>query len=176
MYVMWTPISIWMLLFLAMTALDLERAKEEVVLSLIPLLIFIVFILYAFCRHGVFTICNPLRACGCHRADEIRAGAGGGVDDERTGEVAVDPSISPLSPKTLLEYKRGAYGGVKKSVSLIDGSCEDMDDIKTSIIPPTIEEGSGDEDMGTVKVTSQSSSSNSNKKDGKVTYHNMQLI
>ena len=61
-------------------------------------------------------------------------------------------------------------------MSLIDGSCEDMDDIKTSIIPPTIEEGSGDEDMGTVKVTSQSSSSNSNKKDGIVIYHNMQLI
>ena len=89
-----------------MTELDLERAKDEVILSLIPLLIFIVFVLYAFCRHGVFSICNPLKACGCHRADEIRAGAGGGVENEDTGEVAVDKSISPLSPKKLLDYKR----------------------------------------------------------------------
>jgi hypothetical protein len=39
-----------------------ERAKEEVILSLIPLLIFIVFVLYAFCRLGVFAVCNPLKA------------------------------------------------------------------------------------------------------------------
>ena len=35
---------------IAMTHLDLDRAKSEVIYSLIPLLIFIIFVLYAFCR------------------------------------------------------------------------------------------------------------------------------
>ena len=47
----------------AITQLDLERAKSEVLFSLIPLLIFIVFVLYAFCRMGVFAVCNPLKMC-----------------------------------------------------------------------------------------------------------------
>lgn len=47
----------------AITNLDLERAKSEVLFSLIPLLIFIVFVLYAFCRMGVFAVCNPMRIC-----------------------------------------------------------------------------------------------------------------
>ena len=46
---------------------DQERAKEEVILSLIPLLIFIVFVLYAFCRLGVFAVCNPLKARKQHK-------------------------------------------------------------------------------------------------------------
>ena len=31
--------------------------------SLVPLAIFILFTLYAFCRLGVFSICNPFRCC-----------------------------------------------------------------------------------------------------------------
>ena len=151
-----------------MTALDLERAKDEVILSLIPLLIFIVFVLYAFCRHGVFSICNPLKACGCHRADEIRAGAGGGVDNEATGEVAVDKSISPLSPKKLLDYKRSSSSAQKRIVSLTDGSQGEIEDIDTFTIPPTIKEDTDDEELDILKVTSQSSSSKSTQKLGKI--------
>ena len=31
--------------------------------SLVPLLLFIVSVLYAFCRLGVFAVCNPFRWC-----------------------------------------------------------------------------------------------------------------
>ena len=151
-----------------MTELDLERAKDEVILSLIPLLIFIVFVLYAFCRHGVFSICNPLKACGCHRADEIRAGAGGGVENEDTGEVAVDKSVSPLSPKKLLDYKRSSSSAQKSPLSLSDSDHGDIEDIKTCTIPPTIKEDTDDEELGTLKVASQSSSSKSTQKLGKI--------
>ena len=150
-----------------MTALDLDRAKDEVILSLIPLLIFIVFILYAFCRHGVFSVCNPLNSCGCHRADEIRAGAGGGVDDDVNGSVAIDKSISPLSPKKLLDYKRGTSGQQKTSVSLIDGRLIDIEEKEAIAIPPTIQEDSDDGEIGTLKVTSQTSSSKYTQKLGK---------
>ena len=149
-----------------MTALDLERAKDEVILSLIPLLIFIVFVLYAFCRHGVFAVCNPLKSCPCHRADEIRAGAGGGVDDEATGSVAEDKSMSPLSPKKLLEYKRTSSGAYAKSVALIEDSDKDVDDMRMNVIPATIHEDIDDEGLGPVKVASQSSSSKSAHKIG----------
>ena len=147
-----------------MTGLDLQRAKQEVILSLIPLLIFIVFVLYAFCRHGVFTICNPLKSCSCHRADEIRSGAGGGVEDD--GSVAVDKSMSPLSPKKLLQYKRGPNVEVKKSESLLDERDEEMDDNNLSVIPPTIQEVEDEEELGTIKVASQSPSSKSTQKLG----------
>ena len=43
------------------TKLDLRRLKREVMFSLVPLAIFILFTLYAFCRLGVFSICNPFR-------------------------------------------------------------------------------------------------------------------
>ena len=151
-----------------MTALDLERAKDEVILSLIPLLIFIVFILYAFCRHGVFSICNPLRACGCHRADEIRAGADTlrSTNDD-TGEVAVDKSVSPLSPKKLLDYKRSSSSAQKSTVSLRNVSDGDIEDINNFTIQPTIKEDTDDEELVTIKVASQSSSSKSTQKLGK---------
>jgi hypothetical protein len=48
---------------IAMTELNLDRAKSDVVFSLVPLLIFIVFTLYGFCRLGVFSVCNPLKCC-----------------------------------------------------------------------------------------------------------------
>ena len=147
-----------------MTGLDLQRAKQEVILSLIPLLIFIVFILYAFCRHGVFTVCNPLKSCGCHRADEIRTGAGGGVEDD--GSVAIDKSMSPLSPKKLLQYKRGPLEE-NKSQSLLDGSNEELDGDDLNPIPPTIPEVTDEEGLGTIKVASQSSSSKSTQNLGK---------
>ena len=35
----------------------------QVMYSLVPLAIFILFTLYAFCRLGVFSICNPFRCC-----------------------------------------------------------------------------------------------------------------
>ena len=109
-----------------------------------------------------------MKSCGCHRADEIRAGAGGGVDNEDTGEVAIDKSISPLSPKKLLDYKRGSTGKQKSSVSLIDGSPGDTEDVTTCAIPPTIKEDTDDEELGTLKVASQSSSSKSAHKIGKI--------
>ena len=71
----------------AITRLDLERAKSEVLLSLIPLLIFIVFILYAFCRMGVFAVCNPMRMC------------------PNSPDTQVD--LPNITPKKLLNYKRG---------------------------------------------------------------------
>ena len=48
---------------IAITELDLRRLKREVMYSLVPLAIFILFTLYAFCRLGVFSICNPFRCC-----------------------------------------------------------------------------------------------------------------
>ena len=73
---------------IAITELDLRRLKREVTIinyaqlkklifkiyktqppllqvmySLVPLAIFILFTLYAFCRLGVFSICNPFRCC-----------------------------------------------------------------------------------------------------------------
>ena len=48
---------------IAITELDLRRLKKEVMYSLVPLAIFILFTLYAFCRLGVFSICNPFRCC-----------------------------------------------------------------------------------------------------------------
>ena len=71
----------------AITALDLERAKSEVLFSLIPLLIFIVFVLYAFCRMGVFAICNPLRMC------------------PDAPDTKVD--LPGITPKKLMSFKRG---------------------------------------------------------------------
>jgi len=46
---------------IALTELDLRKLKEEVMYSLLPLGSFILSTLYALCRLGVFTICNPLR-------------------------------------------------------------------------------------------------------------------
>ena len=71
---------------IAMTELNLERAKQEVLLSLIPLFVFILFVLYAFCRLGIFTICNPLKLCP--RAADA--------------QIAV-PSLTPMK---LYDYKK----------------------------------------------------------------------
>lgn len=71
----------------AMTQLDLERAKGEVIFSLIPLLTFIVFVLYAFCRLGVFSVCNPLKMC------------------PKAPDTTVN--VPDLTPKKLMTYKRG---------------------------------------------------------------------
>lgn len=81
---------------IAMTNLDLDRAKEEVIYSLIPLFLFIVSILYAFCRLGVFTLCNPLRACP--KAHERNV------------------SMNNLSPEKLFDYKKELIS--KKSQAL----------------------------------------------------------
>ena len=145
-----------------MTALDLDRAKNEVIMSLIPLLIFIVFVLYAFCRLGVFSICNPLKSCSC-RADEIRAGAGG-----RTGDIteaaAEDNSLSPLSPQQLLAYKRASSGATEKSIPLIDVN---GDNRQMSTVPATIHEDIEDgEGIDHLKTVSHCSSSKSNPKAG----------
>ena len=80
----------------AITKLDLERAKSEVLFSLIPLLVFIVFVLYAFCRMGVFAVCNPLRMC------------------PNSPDTQVD--LPNVTPKQLLNYKRGLVA--KKSQAL----------------------------------------------------------
>eukprot|EP00094_Tigriopus_californicus_P014264 TCALIF_13825-PA protein Name:"Similar to tipE Protein tipE (Drosophila melanogaster)" AED:0.35 eAED:0.35 QI:0/-1/0/1/-1/1/1/0/495 len=81
---------------IAMTQLDLDRAKEEVIYSLIPLFLFIVSILYAFCRLGVFTLCNPLRACP--KAHERNV------------------SMDNLTPEKLFDYKKELIS--KKSQAL----------------------------------------------------------
>ena len=81
---------------IAMTELDLERAKSEVIYSLVPLFIFIVFVLYAFCRHGVFSVCNPLKMC-----PRVSGGTG---------------DLPPLTPKQLLAYRREL--AAKKSSAL----------------------------------------------------------
>ena len=59
----------------------------EVLFSLIPLLIFIIFVLYAFCRMGVFAVCNPMRMC------------------PNSPDTQVD--LPSITPKKLLNYKRG---------------------------------------------------------------------
>ena len=46
-----------------MTELNLARIKSDVLYSLVPLLLFILSVLYAFCRLGVFAVCNPFRWC-----------------------------------------------------------------------------------------------------------------
>ena len=73
-----------------------ERAKEEVILSLIPLFIFIVFVLYAFCRLGVFAVCNPLKVCPRSADDTV--------------------NVPALTPKKLIAYKRGMV--LKKAAAL----------------------------------------------------------
>jgi hypothetical protein len=75
---------------------DQERAKEEVILSLIPLFIFIVFVLYAFCRLGVFAVCNPLKVCPRSADDTV--------------------NVPALTPKKLIAYKRGMV--LKKAAAL----------------------------------------------------------
>ncbi|CAB4067810.1 unnamed protein product [Lepeophtheirus salmonis] len=72
---------------IAITQLNLKRAKREVLLSLIPLFIFIVFVLYAFCRLGVFSICNPSKQC-CPPAQDTK------ID------------IPKLTPAKLQDYKK----------------------------------------------------------------------
>ncbi len=71
---------------IAMTTLDLEKSKREVIFSLIPLFTFIVFVLYAFCRLGVFSICNPLKLCP--QASDNRL------------------DMPNLTPKKLFDYKK----------------------------------------------------------------------
>ena len=144
-----------------MTALDLDRAKNEVIMSLIPLLIFIVFVLYAFCRLGVFSICNPLKSCPC-RADEIRAGAEGGTGNN-TDSAAEDNSLSPLSPQQLLAYKRASSGTAEKSIPLIDVNGENR---QISMVPPTIYEDTDAEGLNTLETAPRSTSSKSNPEAG----------
>ncbi len=80
---------------IAMTELNLERAKREVILSLVPLFIFIVSVLYAFCRLGVFSVCNPFRLCP--RAAASLRGTGQG--DSRV-------QLPSMTPKKLFDYKK----------------------------------------------------------------------
>ena len=166
-------------LFQAMTELDLERAKSEVILSLIPLLIFILFVLYAFCRHGVFSICNPLKSCP-HRGDEIRAGAGGS-SQETAGELSEDKSLFPLSPKQLLDYKRSSDGQKSAMVLASDNTDiqgavgnDDDDDVDDDVLLnnmiTTIQEDLDGEGQEVLNTVSQESSSKSNRAIGKMVF------
>ena len=76
---------------IAMTSLNLDRAKHEVIYSLIPLFVFIVFVLYAFCRLGVFSICNPLKMLPKAADNKVTL-----------------PSMTPMK---LFEYKRSSILG-----------------------------------------------------------------
>jgi hypothetical protein len=73
----------------ALTELNLERAKSEVICSLVPLMIFILSVMYAFCRMGVFSVCNPFRTC---------------LDRTKSDPISVE--MSRLSPAKLYNYKR----------------------------------------------------------------------
>ena len=86
---------------IAMTELDLERAKREVVGSLVPLFIFIVFVLYAFCRLGVFSVCNPLRLCP--KANDTRL------------------DMPSLTPRRLFEYKKSLIARKNQALQNLHG-------------------------------------------------------
>ncbi len=88
-----------------------ERAKEEVILSLIPLFIFIVFVLYAFCRLGVFAVCNPLKVCPRSADDTV--------------------NVPALTPKKLIAYKRGMV--LKKAAALAA-----FQQVNTSVYSPKV--------------------------------------
>ncbi len=106
----------------AITQLDLERAKSEVLFSLIPLLIFIVFVLYAFCRMGVFAVCNPLRMC------------------PKSPDTQVD--LPSITPKKLLDYKRGLVQ--KKNQALAAFQVIEATNNMQVDIPATIQEDQED--------------------------------
>ena len=76
---------------IALTELDLRKLKKEVMYSLLPLGSFILSTLYALCRLGVFTICNPLR-CLPRTLDKAK-----------------------LTPRQLFRYKKALM--VKKAVN-----------------------------------------------------------
>jgi len=97
---------------IAITELDLRRLKKEVMYSLVPLAIFILFTLYAFCRLGVFSICNPFRCCPTP-ADQAES--------------------ATLTPKQLFRYKKTLMA--KKASALQSfQKCE----IQNLAIPSTI--------------------------------------
>lgn len=97
---------------IAITELDLRRLKKEVMYSLVPLAIFILFTLYAFCRLGVFSICNPFRCCPTP-ADQAET--------------------ATLTPKQLFRYKKTLMA--KKAAALQSfQKCE----IQNISIPATI--------------------------------------
>ena len=105
----------------AITNLDLERAKSEVLFSLIPLLIFILFVLYAFCRMGVFAICNPLRMC------------------PDAPDTKVD--LPGITPKKLMTYKRGmSIKRTSKEVDIFNNE-NNSENLEPNLqIPDTIKE------------------------------------
>jgi len=101
---------------MAITELDLRRLKREVMYSLVPLAIFILFTLYAFCRLGVFSICNPFRCCPTP-ADQAET--------------------ATLTPKQLFRYKKTLMA--KKAAALQSfQKC----DVSNLAIPTTIAEDS----------------------------------
>ena len=97
---------------IALTELDLKKLKEEVMYSLVPLATFILSTLYALCRLGVFSICNPLRCCPKlpESADQTR-----------------------LTPKQLFRYKKALMAKQAGRLQIQDPSSIN--------IPPTIIEG-----------------------------------
>jgi len=122
----------------AITKLDLERAKGEVLFSLIPLLIFIIFVLYAFCRMGVFAVCNPMRMC------------------PNSPDTQVD--LPSITPKKLLNYKRGLVAKKNQALAAFQqasGSPGDRPPDPDSggtggiAIPATIVEEPNQEDLAT---------------------------
>jgi len=99
---------------IAITELDLKRLKKEVMYSLVPLAVFILFTLYAFCRLGVFSICNPFRCCPTP-ADQAET--------------------ATLTPKQLFRYKKTLMA--KKAAALQSfQKC----DVSNLAIPATIVE------------------------------------
>ena len=89
--------------------------------------IFIVFVLYAFCRLGVFAVCNPLKVCPKSPDDSV--------------------NVPTLTPKKLIAYKRGMV--LKKAAALAafqQVATDDTDEmILESSVPAIAEE---DEDEG----------------------------
>merc|ERR1712012_1035260 len=110
---------------MAITELDLRRLKREVMYSLVPLAIFILFTLYAFCRLGVFSICNPFRCCPTP-ADQAET--------------------ATLTPKQLFRYKKTLMA--KKAAALQSfQKC----DVSNLAIPATIVESEDGDKIQTKK-------------------------
>ena len=124
---------------IALTELDLKKLKEEVMYSLIPLGTFILSTLYALCRLGVFSICNPLRCCP---------------------KVSGSTEQTRLTPKQLFRYKKALLA--KKSEENEERAqpkTEPEPEPSKLEIPPTIHEivegigSSGDQSPASDKLT-----------------------
>lgn len=117
----------------AMTHLDLARAKKEVLASLVPLFIFILAVMYAFCRLGVFSICNPIKTC-CPKANDARV------------------TMTGMTPKRLYDYKKrmmAVKGEVSATAVAPAGQAQSLQpqEIVTPATPPLVPPPEEEDDL-----------------------------